>query len=107
MTNTTNSDREMWDRLGPWLIPALADGLKPHIDGLQRQIHELQADTLSLRRQLSTAAGAGVRRRFTGEVIEDPDHPGCSLLFLDDGSALALPDQRLTALAGVHPAGRA
>jgi hypothetical protein len=28
-------------------------------------------------------------------------------LYLDDGSALALPDQRLSALAGVRPAGRA
>ena len=98
---------ELLERIAPLLGRTLADALKPILQAHERRLAELETETISLRRAVSTLSGAGVRRHFSGLMQADPDNPGCSLVFLDDGSALSVPDARLNALAGVEPVGRA
>jgi hypothetical protein len=79
--------------------------MRPSFDKLQRRVDEIEAELASLRRQLSSGGG-GVRREFVA-VSPDPSQPGYSLLHLNDGSAIAVADQRLTPLAGVRVSGSA
>lgn len=111
-TATTPADRPLTraelDALAQEIAVGLAAVLKPKFKALEVRMAAIESEQVSLRRQFTTGApGPGVRRRFTGQVTEDPDHPGCSLVYLDDGSAMTLPDARLNALADVRTAGRA
>jgi hypothetical protein len=82
----------------------LAEIMRPSFDKLQRRVDDVEAELASLRRTLSTVSA--VRRRFV-DLTPDADHPGCSLLWLDDGSAVSMADERRTSLAGSRTIGSA
>ena len=103
LVTTADLEKFGWARLPK----AMGVAVKPIVKRLEDRLAEAEAQIASLRKGLTTVtATAGVRRSFT-KAKADPDHPGCTLLVLDDGSAVSAPDARLNSLAGAHPVGRA